>query len=479
MKVKKLLAFALAMLMASTSLAGCSGDGTAKTAASAEPASGAADAAASAAASADTKSADVTIDSLKLGTDHTDLKADLKVLTCKTDIVDTLLANYTKEFQKLYPNINISYEGITDYEKELATRMTTKDWGDVCFIPASISNKADLPTYFLPLGDQKTLANTYNWTDDKFYNGKSYGLPCDGNAQGLVYNKKVWNDAGITVLPKSPDEFLADLKMIKDKSNGKIIPLYTNFAAQWPMTAWDAYTTSGATGSADFFNITLPHAKNPFSKASDGSMTGPYAVYYTLYEATKRGLIEKDPTTTDWESSKPKLNKGEIATMALGTWAVSQIQGAGSNKDDVAYMPFPITVNGKQYANVAGDYNYGINVTSSKDNQIASMLYVKWMVEKSGYSTDMGTISTVKSDPLPKVLSAFDGIEMVVDKPAKTGEEALLGKIESDSEIGINSDFTHVSALEEAAVTGKKSLDDIMAEWNKKWTAAQEKNGVK
>ena len=32
--------------------------------------------------------------------------------------------------------------------------------------------------------------------------------------------------------------------------------------------------------------------------------------------------------------------------MVLGSWAISQIQGAGDNADDIAYMPFPISVNG-------------------------------------------------------------------------------------------------------------------------------------
>lgn len=414
-----------------------------------------------------------TIDSMKLGTDYMDIKADLKVLTCKTDCVDSIFVDYIKEFQKLYPNINIKYEGITDYEKELATRITTKDWGDICFVPASITNKADLPTYFAPLGSQETLAKIYNWTDDKFYDGESYGLPCDGNAIGIVYNKRVWKEAGITDLPKTPDDFLADLKKIKDKNGDKVDPLYTNFAAQWTMTAWDAYIGGCATGDANYMNIVLPHVKDPFSKQSD--MSGPYAVYYVLYQATKQNLIEKDPTTTDWEGSKSRMNKGEIATMALGTWAVSQIQAAGDNADDIGYMPFPITVNGKQYATVAGDYNYCVNVTSSKDNKIASMLYIKWLIEKSGYASSMGTISTVKSDPLPEVMSAFNGVDLVVDKPAKKGEESLLANINDESELSLNADYSHVASIVEAAEEGKKSLDDIMKEWNEKWTAAQKK----
>ena len=48
-----------------------------------------------------------------------------------------------------------------------------------------------------------------------------YGIPSTGNAQGIVYNKKVFEAAGITTLPKTPDEFLDDLQKIKDS----ILPL--------------------------------------------------------------------------------------------------------------------------------------------------------------------------------------------------------------------------------------------------------------
>lgn len=152
---------ALAMLFSVTA---CSSGGTGSTSAAASKSGG----------SGPSTETVPTIDQIKLGTDYKDIKADLKFLTHKTDCVDSVFKNYIQEFQKLYPNINITYEGITDYEKELATRITTKDWGDICMIPAAITNKKDLATYFVPLGDQKTLADTYRFSDQWMYNGKSY-----------------------------------------------------------------------------------------------------------------------------------------------------------------------------------------------------------------------------------------------------------------------------------------------------------------
>ena len=233
-----------------------------------------------------------TIDQIKLGEDYKDLKADLKILTHRTDLIDNVFKDYVKDFQKLYPNISIEYEGITNYADDVTTRLSSSDWGDICMIPTSIS-KSELGDYFVSFGDNETLSKDYIMLNDKTYDKQVYGIPSVGNAQGIVYNKKVFADAGITEIPKTPDDFLAALQQIKDKTDA--IPLYTNFNAQWTMGAWDAYIGGSSNGDPDFNSKTLVHGKNPFSKNDD--MTGPYAVYYVLYEAVARGLIEDDPTT--------------------------------------------------------------------------------------------------------------------------------------------------------------------------------------
>jgi ABC-type glycerol-3-phosphate transport system substrate-binding protein len=413
-----------------------------------------------------------TIDTLKLGEDYKDLKADIKVLTHRTDIVDTKFKDYITEFQKLYPSINVQYEAVTDYAQDATIRLTTGNWGDIMMIPTTV-DKNELPNLFVPFGDNTALGEKYNFINNFSYEGKVYGIASTGNAQGVVYNKKVFEKAGIKELPKTPDEFLDALKKIKDNTDA--IPLYTNFAAGWTMGAWDAYIGGSATGDPDYMNNILVHSKDPFTDRGD--QTGPYAVYNTLYEATKRELIEDDPTTTDWEGSKGMINRGEIGTMVLGSWAVVQMQQAGDTPDDIGYMPFPITVNGKQYASAGPDYCFGINVNSTIDNKIASMLYVKWLTEKSNFAYDEGGIPIVIGAEYPAVLDAFSGIELVVDNPAPEGEETLFNDLNTKSEVGLNADNYHVQQVLEGALSGT-ALNDIIADWNEKWTATQESLGI-
>lgn len=413
---------------------------------------------------------------IELGTDYTDISADLKFLTHKTDAVDTTFATYVEEFKKIYPNINIEYEGITDYANDITTRLTTGDWGDICMVPTTV-DKDELENFFVNFGSKADLSQKYeeNMLNNYAYGDSVYGIPSMANVQGVIYNKKVFEQAGITELPKTPEEFLAALKAIKEKTDVDA-PLYTNFAAQWTMGAWDAYIDGGATGDPDFNHQGLTKGKDPFSDRGDG--TGPYAVYNILYEAVKQGLTEEDPTTTDWEGSKGMLNNGKIGCMVLGSWAVTQMQQAGDNASDIGYMAFPISVNGKQYAAAGPDYCYGINVNSSDDQKAAAMCYIKWLVEESGFAQSEGGLSIVKGAEYPEALAALEGVELVVSNAAPEGEETLFNDVNNDSELGINVSGAIAIEIVEEAISGTKTMADMSAEWNEKWTAAQESNGI-
>ncbi|WP_338139081.1 ABC transporter substrate-binding protein, partial [Ruminococcus callidus] len=410
---------------------------------------------------------------MQVGETATDLKADLKILTNRTDLVDSDFQDYISEFNAMYPNITITYEGITDYDTDATTRLSSGDWGDICCIPTTV-DKSELSNYFEKIGDYGDFKDTYEFADKQMFNNEVYGIPTMGNVSGVVYNKAVFEKAGITELPTDPETFLADLKLIQEKTDA--IPLYTNYAAGWTLTAWDAYISGGATGDADFKNNKLVHSKDPFAKHDD--MTGPFAVYDTLYEAVKQGLTEEDPTTTDWEGCKAQINEGNIGCMVLGSWAVPQMQAGGPNADDIAYMPFPISVDGKQYASASADYCYGVNVNSTSEEKTAAMLYIKWLTESSGFAKTQGGIPIVKGDAYPDSLESFQSITLVTDNPAPAGEEDLFGKINNDSEISLDSDSTHVASIIEAAIGGNQTMEEIADEWNAAWTSAQEKNGV-
>lgn len=419
--------------------------------------------------------ADPAYDDIAVGETGTDLTAEISLLTNRTDMLDesyigTTWAQYLEEFNKIYPGITVDIEGDTNYAEDALLRLQGGDYSDIVMIPQV--DLAELPNYFISFGDLDTLKDEVRFASTKAYDGQVYGIPITGNAQGIVYNKAVFEKAGITSLPTTPDEFLDDLQKIKDNTDA--IPLYTNYAAGWTMGAWDAYMTGTATGLTTYENQILPHEQNPFEDKGNGAHA--YNVYRVLYEAVANGLTEDDYSTTDWESCKGMINNGEIGCMVLGSWAVTQMQGAGDHPDDIGYMPFPMTVDGTMYASAGPDYMFGINVNSSDDNKLAAMIFVKWMTEQSGFSYNEGGMPiSLSDDKWPELYSAFDGVTYVASDPALEGEESLTADLNADSELGINAGGnTKVQGIVEAAATGSQTFDEIMADWNQKWSDAQE-----
>jgi len=414
-----------------------------------------------------------SIDELNIG-EHTDIVADIKFVTFRTDIMDKL-ENYADEFHKIYPNVNISYEGIDDYEATTITYLTSgMDWGDIMMIPLGIE-KFTAPEYFISLGTSDTLSKIYNYTGAWTYNNNVYGLAYTGNANGLIYNKNVFKKAGISDVPKNPKEFIAALTKIKNNTDA--IPLYTNYADEWPMSCWDAYMGINSTGSTKYYYQTLVHSESPFSNFGDD--THPYAVYKILYDSVANGLTEPDYTTTDESLCYSMINEGKIGVLAFASWGVIQAMNAGNNPDDIGYMPFPITVNGKQYVSINGDYSYGINKKSSKDKKIASMLYIKWLIHESGFDYSEGGLSVLKGGKNPDFYQSLSDCELLENEPPIKGEEDYFDLINSDSGLLFNANGNKKGQnIVEHAFKGDKDFDAIMNDWNKAWSDAQKKNNI-
>ena len=413
---------------------------------------------------------------ITLGEDYTDLETTITVFNHRTDLDSedyggVTWKEYLEAFHEMYPGIQVDITTDTNYADDALTHLQSGDYETVMMIPAV--DKADLSIYFMSFGDLETMSGLINYASQWAYEDEVYGVPSTATAQGIVYNKKVFEEAGITELPKTPDEFIEALRKIKENTDA--IPLYTNYAAGWTMGAWDAYIGGNATGDPAYLNQKLIHEKDPFRDYGDG--THAYAVYKILYDAVAEGLIEDDYTTTDWEGCKGMINNGEIGCMVLGSWAYPQMEAAGPNAEDIGYMPFPISIDGQQYAAAGPDYCFGINVNASEDEKNAALVFVKWMTEMSGFSYNEDGLPIVAGSDETKL--DFKDVTFVQDEPAVAGEEDLLNELNMESELNINNGGnTKIQEIIEHASNGDMEFDEIMAQWNALWSDAQDSCGV-
>ncbi len=400
------------------------------------------------------------------------IEGEITVLTHRTDIKDTKMVEYAAKFNETYPNVTVAFEAMEDYEGDVSNRLATGDYGDVFMIPNTIPVE-EFADFLEPLGTLEELSENYEekYLYTKQSGGTVYGLPSGVNvSSGIVYNKAVFEKAGITEMPRTPEEFQTVLATIKDKTDA--IPLYTNTHDAWCIAQWQA-CVSAASADPTYVNDKMSNEATPFD-AGDPA----YNVYKVLYDSVKNGVTEADPFTTEWEGSKLMMAKGEVACMVLGSWALSQMKEVGEqnglNPDDLSYMPFPISNEaGEIVVGAAPDYCYGVNVNS--ENKAAAKAFVKFMVEESGYAQDAGEISIVKGQKFPEALTNFENCALQVDEPAQPENEGKWDTVHNQSELGLWSGSEYQVKIVEAAFGNvDMSFDDIMAEWNEKWSAALE-----
>ncbi len=99
-------------------------------------------------------------------------------------------AKYQVEFNKIYPNVQVIYEPIGDYKKNIEIRWTSNNWGDMCMIPHMFISETQLPELFAPLGKVEEFEKKYEFASAFSIEGDVYGISSTGTAYGVLYNKK-------------------------------------------------------------------------------------------------------------------------------------------------------------------------------------------------------------------------------------------------------------------------------------------------
>lgn len=388
----------------------------------------------------------------------------LKVLTNRTDLVDTELKEFGEEYTKK-TGVNIEWEAIADYDAEVKVRLRANDnYGDVLIIPGISSD--EYAEYFEPLGkesDSDISEYTVTKKDavreengDYTVYGLSYGL----GAQGIVYNKKAFEKAGIDAESmKTFDGFYEGSRKLKEAG---IIPVGTNFKDVWPLNNW--YVNAKCiSGQADFESKlykeeSIFDESKPLGQILD--FTG------TLIN---EGWVEEDLLYTDWESSKQELADGNIAMMFLGTWIISQEQALAQNPDDIGFMPLP-TEDGVTYTYLEADYSLGVSNKSKYKKEARDFLFA---FNESDFASKNGFIPNNKNvTEMSSVIEEFlnSGVNTIIEEPA-SGEDfgktyEVFKKANIDRSTFVQKPFLY-------SIKSKDKLYEEMERLNKKWNDAR------
>lgn len=387
----------------------------------------------------------------------------LVVYTDRLDMIETKFAEYKAIFEEENPDVEVIFKGFSDYEEAVMAQLEEGDYGDVLLIPHKVPND-QFDLYFEPLGTVEELSETYNemYLQEAQRDGVVYGLTQYAMPQGIAYNKKVFEKAGIIELPQTPEDFLTALQQIK-YYDSEIIPFYTGQKGPQGLACWQQQVWGSLSGNSAVYYNQMITAQAPFSEGKPN-----YIANKLLYDIVKKGLCEEEADSLNWKTVQTMLNNGEIGCVAVEWSEIAALQSASTNPDDIGYMPFPYNIDGVQYATTIMEYCYAINKNS--ENKDMAEAWIEYMLKSSGYAKSEGAISIRNKDTLPNLLVNFQNAELIADNTITPDVMEAYIRLQELSGI-LKNDGTDKRKIIEAA-RQEEDFDDIMQDWNDRWQKA-------
>ncbi|BBI31164.1 ABC transporter substrate-binding protein [Cohnella abietis] len=238
-----------------------------------------------------------------------------------------------KKFNDANPNIVVTQVNPPDAETVLKTRVSKKDIPDIIGMGATDTfsqlSKAGLFIDFS--GDPLTtnLQPVYTETLKKLTGSEQLnGIPYSANASGIIYNKQMFTELGLTI-PTTWDELIAVAQKVKDA--GKI-PFYLTNKDSWTLLVPFNSLSSNIVGI------------NFYDQRKEGTIKFDSPKFREVAEKQLKLLDfgHKDMAGKNYNDGNTAFAKGESAMYLQGVWAIPEILKANPEMQ-LGVFPFPAT----------------------------------------------------------------------------------------------------------------------------------------
>lgn len=382
----------------------------------------------------------------------------VKIFQFKTEIVDGL--NELKvEFEKEYPNIKLDIQtvgGGADYGAALKTKFASSDAPDI------FSNGGDAEMEMWidrleDLSDQPWVNDLVEMAKEPMTkDGKVYGMPMNLEGWGYIYNKDLFEQAGITELPKTYTE-LADAA--KKLEAAGVTP-FANAYQEWWLIGNQGINPAFA--QQDDPNAFIQGLNEGTQKFVGNTKFEEWAKLMQL--TLEYG--NKNPLTTDYNTAISLLATGKTAMMQNGNWAQTEIDAINPDLN-LGYLPMPLGDNAEQNdkLNVGVPANLVINKDSASKEE--AKIFLNWLV-----TSDIGKEYIVKKFKFIPALKSIEATpEDMGDLGSAVWEYVQAGKVlprqSAKFPDGAAQEF---SGAMQAFFAGKsdtnKMLEDMQTSWD-------------
>ncbi len=363
------------------------------------------------------------------------------------------------QFEEQNPDIAVDYQPVpdSDYDTKLQTMIASNEIPDVFYLkPEKITSYADAGlladlsdfTANNDIFDEDNIwpkaMDIYRYDGENRGQGAIYGYPKDISAFVMVYNKDLFDAAGIT--PPAPGEAWtwdqyedAAKKLTSGEGSSKI---YGSGQFSLESAVWS--------NGADWLNA--DHTKV--------TITDPKFVE-ALQWVADLGLVDGVVPTTEEEDalgSTQRFVNGQLAMMGMGSWSQGQFWEEANFNWDV--MPWPVSPSTGKKATWFGSVGFSVSA-ASKHQEAADKLAAFLAFNKDAQQTNMD-----QGQAVPNLIDMAEG-QYLQNGKAPENKQVFLDVIKDYGQLATqsytyNDDwFTEFNADVPAVWLGEKTAQEF------------------
>ena len=380
---RKVVSMLLSAVMMLSLLTGC---GSSTGATTSEPAAEPAKAAAESTATAETTA--------EASTESADISGELNIIhylteTAKLAALDGLVEGFKEE----YPNITVNVEAMAmdNYSDVIKLRFSTDEAPDVIFgQPKSYTDLIDNGLIKDLSGEDFISRLSESSRNCVTYNDGVYGVALDQMANGVFYNKDIFDEQGLSV-PTTYSEFIETCEALKSAGITPCAAGYQDdiaYGANW-------YTI--------YYGSKWNQAQNNAQELMDGASLADYPGYSEALDQWREIMLNyqnSDCKTIDTARAEQMFANGETGMIIIGTWGLGAI--IDYNPDgNYGGFTYPSEENADEcYVPVSIDDSWMIS--EGTPNEEAALAFLEYATRAEVNSKWCGTASQ---------LSALEGVE--------------------------------------------------------------------
>lgn len=238
-----------------------------------------------------------------------------------SDDTEALFDELAAQFEADNPGVTVDVEIVpwNDINTKVNTLVATGQQPDVLYLdtfsqfaadgmllPASEYLSSDVLDDFVPA-----------LTEGGFFEGTQYALPAAASVRSLVYNKDIFEEAGIEAPPTTWDEFLAASQKITDAGKiGYLLPFGPPEAyVEYSLWMWN---NGGQWMDGDTWTIDTPE--------------GAEALEF-LKKVSDAGLTQQSPATTPSTDVATLFARGDVGMLMGGSWLPGTLESLDADID--------------------------------------------------------------------------------------------------------------------------------------------------